>query len=94
MKSQKNTTWSYEATVYLGLGEYDKALDLYDKSYAERNWAMIWFKIGHNLKPLHGMPRYEALLKKMNFPEGVPSANNGGAFRGLKGNASVGVESN
>jgi TolB-like protein/DNA-binding winged helix-turn-helix (wHTH) protein/Flp pilus assembly protein TadD len=85
---------SYDATVYLGLGEYDKALDLYEKSYAERNWAMIWFKIGHNLKPLHGMPRYEALLKKMNFSEGVPSANNGAAFRGLKSNTRVGVESN
>ena len=59
---------SYEATVYLGLGEYDKAMDLYERSYAERNWAMIWFKIGHNLRTLHGNPRYEALLKKMKFP--------------------------
>jgi TolB-like protein/DNA-binding winged helix-turn-helix (wHTH) protein/Tfp pilus assembly protein PilF len=85
---------SYDATIYLGLGEYDKALDLYEKSYAERNWAMIWFKIGHNLKPLHGMPRYEALLKKMSFPEGMPSANSRAGFRGLQDNASVGVESN
>jgi hypothetical protein len=28
-----------KATVYLGLGEYDKAMDLYERSYAERNWA-------------------------------------------------------
>lgn len=60
---------SYDAVVYMGLGEYDKAMDFYEKSYAERNWAMIWFKVGHNLKPLHGMPRYEILLKRMNFPE-------------------------
>ena len=85
---------SYDAAVYLGLGDYDKALDLYEKSYAERNWAMIWFKIAHNLKPLHGMPRYEALLKKMNFPEGAPSANYRAASRGLKGLATVAVESN
>ena len=66
---------SFEAAVYLGLGEYDRAMDFYEKSYAERNWSMIWFKIGHNLKPLHGRPRYEALLKKMNFPGDVASSS-------------------
>jgi len=59
---------SYEAAVYMGLGEYDRAMDLYEKSYAGRNWAMIWTRIGHYMKPLHGTPRFEALLKRMNFP--------------------------
>ncbi|HEY6944308.1 MAG TPA: tetratricopeptide repeat protein, partial [Candidatus Acidoferrum sp.] len=59
---------SYEAAVYVGLGDYDHAMDLYERAYAERNWAMLWFRIAHNLKPLHGTPRFEALLKKMNFP--------------------------
>src|SRR5215472_4595011 len=59
---------SYQATVYVGLGEYERAMDLYERSYVERNWAMTWFRIAHNLKPLHGKPRYEALLAKMHFP--------------------------
>jgi TolB-like protein/DNA-binding winged helix-turn-helix (wHTH) protein/Tfp pilus assembly protein PilF len=59
---------SYEAMVYLGLGDYDKAMDLYERAYSERNWAMIWLKIGHNFRPLHGHPRYQALVRKMNFP--------------------------
>ena len=58
----------YEATVDVGLGDYDRAMDLYERWYAKRNWAMLWFRIGHNLKPLRGTPRFEALLKKMNFP--------------------------
>jgi TolB-like protein/Tfp pilus assembly protein PilF len=64
---------SYEATIYVALGEYDRAMDLYEKSYKERNWAMIWFQIGHYLKPLRGTPRFEALLKKMNFPSDARS---------------------
>jgi TolB-like protein/DNA-binding winged helix-turn-helix (wHTH) protein len=59
---------SYEAAVHLGLGEYDQAMDLYERAYAERSWAMVWFKIGQYTKPLRGTPRFEALLGKMNFP--------------------------
>ena len=59
---------NYVATVYLGLGEDDKAMDLFEKSYDERCWGMLWFKIGQNLAPLRGTPRFEKLLEKMNFP--------------------------
>jgi TolB-like protein/DNA-binding winged helix-turn-helix (wHTH) protein/Flp pilus assembly protein TadD len=59
---------NYAATVYLGLGENDKAMDLYEKSYDERCWGMLWFKIGRSLKPLRGTARFEQLLQKMNFP--------------------------
>jgi hypothetical protein len=61
--------------VYLGLGDFDKAMDLYEKSYDERCWGMLWFKIGNNLKPLRGTPRFEKLLQKMHFPaDGKSSA--------------------
>ena len=59
---------NYEATVYLGLGEADKAMDLFEKSYDQRCWGMLWFKIAQNLAPLRGTPRFERLLEKMNFP--------------------------
>ena len=59
---------SYEAAVHLGLGEYDEAMDLYERAYAERSWAMLWFKIGQYTKLLRGTPRFEALLAKMHFP--------------------------
>jgi len=59
---------SYEAAVFLGLGDYDQAMDLYERAYTERSWAMVWFKIGQYTKPLRGTPRFEALLAKMNFP--------------------------
>jgi TolB-like protein/DNA-binding winged helix-turn-helix (wHTH) protein/Tfp pilus assembly protein PilF len=59
---------SYEAAVFLGLGEYKQAMDLYERAYAERSWAMVWFRIGQYTKPLWGTPRFQALLQKMSFP--------------------------
>jgi TolB-like protein/DNA-binding winged helix-turn-helix (wHTH) protein/Tfp pilus assembly protein PilF len=71
---------NYDATVYLGLGDFDKAMDLYEKSYEERSWAMVWFRIGHNLKPLRGTPRFERLLLKMKFPAEASSPETGAVF--------------
>jgi TolB-like protein/DNA-binding winged helix-turn-helix (wHTH) protein/Flp pilus assembly protein TadD len=71
---------NYESTVYLGLGEYDRAMDLLEKSYDERCWGMLWFRIGHNLKPLRGTPRFEKLLQKMNFPADASSPETGAVF--------------
>jgi hypothetical protein len=45
---------------------------------------MLWFKIGHNLKPLRGTPRFERLLQKMKFPEDASSPDTGAAFRERK----------
>ena len=74
----------YKATVYVGLGDYDKAMDLFEKSYDERCWGMLWFRIGQSLKPLRGTPRFERLMRKMNFP---PEARTSGAGAGLPANA-------
>jgi tetratricopeptide (TPR) repeat protein len=71
---------NYDATVYLGLGDFDKAMDLYEKSYEERSWAMVWFRIGHNLRPLRGTPRFERLLLKMKFPAEASSPETGAVF--------------
>jgi len=71
---------NYDATVYLGLGDFDKAMDLYERSYEERSWAMVWFRIGHNLKPLRGTPRFERLLLKMKFPADTRNPETGAAF--------------
>jgi TolB-like protein/DNA-binding winged helix-turn-helix (wHTH) protein/Tfp pilus assembly protein PilF len=70
----------YDAVVYLGLGDFDKAMDMYEKSYEERCWAMVWFRIGHNLKPLRGTPRFEKLLLKMKFPADTRNPETGAAF--------------
>jgi TolB-like protein/DNA-binding winged helix-turn-helix (wHTH) protein/Tfp pilus assembly protein PilF len=72
---------NYAATVYLGLGENDKAMGLYERSYEERCWGMLWFKIAHSLKPLRGTARFEKLLQKMNFPPDVRTSALGARLR-------------
>jgi len=74
LRKQRYVAPNYDATVYLGLGDLDKAMDLYEKSYDERCWGMLWFKIGHNLVPLRGTPRFERLLQKMNFSGGAKNS--------------------
>jgi len=55
------------AEVYAVMGDLDKALELLDKAYEEKDEWMIFLKIDPNFVPLHQDPRYQALLKKMRM---------------------------
>ena len=57
------------AMIYVGLGDKDSAVDSLEKAYYEKaphltrlKWEQVW-------DPLRSHPRFQALLKKMNFPE-------------------------
>jgi TolB-like protein/Tfp pilus assembly protein PilF len=55
------------AVVYAGLKENDKAFYWLERAYQERsNWLTLT-KVGHRLKPLHGDPRFDDLLKRIGF---------------------------
>jgi eukaryotic-like serine/threonine-protein kinase len=55
------------AFVYTGLGEFDKAMDLVEQAFAERGGAIYGIKGSFLFTPLHGFPRFEALLRRMNL---------------------------
>jgi len=58
------------ASFYLRLGETEKALEYYEKSYEEHEALLIWIKsYTHWHVPVRSDPRYKALLKKMGLPE-------------------------
>ena len=57
------------ATIYVGLGEPDRALDALEKAYDERAAGLISLKVRQEWDPVRTHPRFQALLKKMNFPE-------------------------
>jgi TolB-like protein/Flp pilus assembly protein TadD len=54
------------ATVYLGLGDRERALTSLEQSYGDRNgnW-LIYIRIDPFLDPLRGDPRFEALAEKI-----------------------------
>jgi len=56
-----------KATVYLGLGEDDKALEYLEKAYEERAGYVSLIKADPRLQRLHANPRFIALLRKMNL---------------------------
>jgi adenylate cyclase len=56
------------ATIYLGLGEKEKALDWLEKAYEQRDSACWYLKIDQIYDSVRNEPRFQAILKKMNFP--------------------------
>jgi len=60
-----------QAERYLAVKNYDKAMDYYEKAYAEKNWTLAYVSLDVIEYPeLKDNPRYIALLKKMNLPVG------------------------
>jgi TolB-like protein/Flp pilus assembly protein TadD len=61
------------AGVYASLGNTDEAFRWLEKAYQERNWGMVWLKISPSWDSLRSDPRFDDLLKRMNFPEAPDS---------------------
>jgi Tfp pilus assembly protein PilF len=58
------------ADVHSSLGEVDEALRWYEKAYAERTPNMAYASILPRIDPgLAGNPRFEAILRRMGFPQ-------------------------
>ncbi len=58
---------SVRVLVHVGLGQKAEALDALEKAHAERESWMAWLKVDPLLAPLHGEPRFQALLKKVGL---------------------------
>ena len=57
------------ADIHSALGETDEALRWYEKAFEDRTPNMAYASIGPGVDPrLAGNPRYEAIVRKMNFP--------------------------
>jgi hypothetical protein len=57
------------ATLYSRLGETDEALAALERSYEAREPALVYLKRNPDFDPLHGDPRFEALVRRVGFPE-------------------------
>jgi adenylate cyclase len=68
-RRQNANTWSL-ALLYVTIGELAPALDLLERAHAERHFNVPYLAIVPQLRPLHGHPRYEALVRELGL-EGV-----------------------
>jgi serine/threonine-protein kinase len=57
------------AVVYVGLGKNEMAIQYLEKAVSNRDADLVLLKVDYIWDPLRDDPRFQALLKKMNFPE-------------------------
>jgi TolB-like protein/DNA-binding winged helix-turn-helix (wHTH) protein/Tfp pilus assembly protein PilF len=57
------------AYAYLGLGDKDQALTYLEQAYEEQDPSLFYLKVWPFLDPLRSEPRFQALLRRVNFPQ-------------------------
>jgi len=55
--------------IHVGLGQEDRALEWLERAYEDRDSWLSWLKADPRLDPLRSDPRFQDLLRRMNFPE-------------------------
>jgi tetratricopeptide (TPR) repeat protein len=56
------------AALYASAGEKDRALDWLEKAYQERSSQIPYISVSWRFDPLRSHPRFQDLLRRMNFP--------------------------
>jgi TolB-like protein/DNA-binding winged helix-turn-helix (wHTH) protein/Tfp pilus assembly protein PilF len=56
-------------TIYLALGDREKALHELENAYQAHSICMTWAKDDPRLDPLRSEPRFQAILQRMSFPQ-------------------------
>jgi serine/threonine-protein kinase len=62
------------AYVHVGLGEYEKAVDLLEEAYESRSGAIYGVRGSVLFEPLRSHPRFKAILRKMHLPDALIEA--------------------
>ena len=56
------------ALVYVGLGEKDDAFAWLHKAFDERSHWLVWLRLDPRWDSLRDDPRFDALVRRMNYP--------------------------
>ena len=60
---------SYTAFIYIGLGENQKALELLEKGFNDKDFVLPLLKVHSAFDSLRSDERFKELLRKMRFTE-------------------------
>jgi hypothetical protein len=63
------------ARIHAALGNKDEAFTWLEKAHQERGWHMVLIRVSTWWDPLRKDPRFDEVLKRMNFPEAPDSGN-------------------
>jgi tetratricopeptide (TPR) repeat protein len=68
-RSKETYVSTYDiALIYTGLGEREQALAWLERAYQARPWPMNSLKVDPQLDSLRSDPRFQDLVRRMNFP--------------------------
>jgi tetratricopeptide (TPR) repeat protein len=59
----------FAARNYVILGEKDKAFELLNRMYEERNGMLIWLKVDHSWDSTRTDPRFDELVRRVGLPK-------------------------
>lgn len=65
LRTNKRTAHFDLAVVFLGLGEYEKAIDELELAYENRNSQLVYISRDKPFDPVRADPRFQALLEKL-----------------------------
>jgi tetratricopeptide (TPR) repeat protein len=68
LSKQQYVTPYFLARIYVALGRKEEALDSLEAGYRERTSSLVFMKVDARLDELRGEPRFQDLLRRMNFP--------------------------
>jgi serine/threonine protein kinase/tetratricopeptide (TPR) repeat protein len=63
-RTQNVSPW-HSAIIHMGLGEHDRALDLIEQAYRDRDWQVRMVPVEPLLDPLRSHPRFRVLVDKL-----------------------------
>ena len=55
------------ATLYVGLGDKDRAFSWLERAYQERSGGLVWLRVDPRLDPLRQDPRFAALAQRIEL---------------------------
>ena len=55
------------ATVHLGLGDAERALDWAERAFTERRGWLAYLRVNPLMDPMRGHPRFDALVQRMRL---------------------------
>jgi len=70
------------ALVHCALGRTEEALDLLERAFDTKDAKVLWSAVDPELDPLHGHPRFNDLLRKLNHRLGALPTLPGRSFTG------------